>query len=238
MDSNNGNDRNNPVNNPLVAAFASEVEKMGNPAASAARRLRFGIYGNVDPRKELWAGIVYFMTQERRQPQWNGAYDRVAEWLADNEGRGLICVGTSGLGKTVVCQKVLPVLFSRHFGLEVLSVTANEMNARIDELLRYCQPNRIVIVDDVGTEPASVYGRHPFCELVDTAERRGTLLIVTTNLRTTARRLTQDCGQQGRVGDYDPLSPPSIEKRYGIPTLDRLRATTKVVRFTGESMRG
>ena len=51
------------------------------------------------------------------------------------------------------------------------------------------------------------------------------------------RRLTEDCGQQGRAGDYDPSSPPSIEKRYGIPTLDRLRATTRVARFTGESMR-
>lgn len=232
------NDNSNPENNPLVAAFASEVEKMGNPDATAtARRLRFGIYGNVDPRKELWAGIVYFMAQEKRQPQWLPDYDKVAAWLSDNEGRGLICVGTSGLGKTVICQKVLPVLFSRHFGLEVLSVTANEMNARIDELLRYCQPNHIIIVDDLGTEPASVYGRHPFCELVDTAERRGTLLIITTNLRTTARRLTEDCGQQGRAGDYDPSSPPSIEKRYGMPTLDRLRATTRVATFTGESMR-
>lgn len=213
----------NKETNPLVTAFADEVEKMGNPA-TAVRRLRFGIYGKVDPRKELWAGIVYFMAREKRQPQWIPAYEKVAAWLSDNEGRGLICVGQCGLGKTLICQKVLPVLFSRHFGLEVLSVTANEMNARIDELLKYCQPNHIIIIDDLGTEPASVFGRKPFCELVDTAERTGTLLVITTNLRTTRDTDT--------VRNY-----PSIETRYGIPTLDRLRATTRVAVFTGESMR-
>lgn len=235
------NNDKNPANNPLVTAFASEVEKMGIPdSATAARRLRFGIYGNVDPRKELWAGIVYFMGLEKRQPQWLPAYDKVARWLSDNEGRGLICVGPCGLGKTVICQKVLPVLFSRHFGLEVLSVTANEMNARIDELLKYCQPNHIIIVDDLGTEPAETVSfgnrRRPFCELVDTAERRGTLLIITTNLRTTTLRLKEDCSL-GRVGDPDPRGLESIESRYGVPTLDRLRATTRIVRFTGESLR-
>ena len=231
----------NQENNPLVTAFAAEVEKMGNAdAAAPARRLRFGIYGNVDPRKELWAGIVYFMAREKRTPQWLPAYDQVATWLADNKGRGLICVGSCGLGKTVICRKVLPVLFSRHFGLEVLSVTATEMNARIEELLRYCQPNHIIIIDDLGTEPPETVNfgnrRRPFCELVDTAERTGTLLIVTTNLRTTTLRLKQDC-KLGRAGERDPRGIPSIEERYGIPTLDRLRATTTVALFTGESMR-
>lgn len=228
-------------NNPLVSAFASEVEKMGRTdAAPAAKRLHIGIFGNVDPRKELWAGIVYYMGLEKRTPQWLPAYETVAEWLADNRSRGLICVGPCGLGKTVICQKVLPVLFSRHWGIEVLSVTANEMNARIDDLLRYCQPNHVIIIDDLGTEPAETVSfgnrRRPFCELVDTAERRGTLLIVTTNLRTTMLRLKEDC-RLGRAGERDPRGIPSIEERYGIPTLDRLRATTRVALFSGDSLR-
>lgn len=232
----------NSANNPLVSAFASEVERMGSgEATTVSKRLHFGIYGSVDPRKELWAGIVYYMGLEGRQPQWLPAYDQVATWLSDNKGRGLICVGTCGLGKTVICQKVLPVLFSRHFGMEVLSVTACEMNARIDELLQYCQRNRIVIIDDLGTEPAEVVNfgnrRKPFCELVDKAERNGTLLILTTNLRTTMMRLKEDCSL-GKAGDPDPRRRiSSIEERYGIPTLDRLRASTTVVLFTGQSLR-
>jgi DNA replication protein DnaC len=105
-----------------------------------------------------------------------------------------------------------------------MAVTATEMNQRIDELLKYCGHNRVIVIDDLGTEAASVYGRRPFPELVDAAERTGTLLVITTNLRT----------------NRDPdvrRNYPSIEARYGVPTLDRLRSLTKVAIFTGVSMR-
>lgn len=200
-------------------------------------RFHFRLSEIADPRQRLWGGIRYYMGE---QAQWLTPYEQVVKWLSDNDGRGLICVGTCGLGKTVICEKVLPVLFRYHFKKEVLSVTATDMNNRIDELLAYCQPGSVIIIDDLGTEPAETvfFGnrRRPFCELVDRAERNGTLLVITTNLRTTARRLKKDC-PSGRAGDLDPLSPPSIESRYGVPTLDRLRATTHVAVFTGESLR-
>ena len=224
--------------NPLVSAFAGEVERMGDPRVAADTPLpRFGIFGSVDPRKELWAGISFYMGKDAK---WIPAYETVATWLADNKARGLICVGTCGLGKSLICQKVLPVLFKRHFDLEALSVTAVDMARRIDELLQYCEKNHIIIIDDLGTEPVETvtYGnrRRPFCELVDTAGRTGTLLIISTNLRTNMQRLKADC-RQGRAGDPMPGRVPSIEERYGMPTLDRLRATTRVALFTGESMR-
>ena len=174
-----------------------------------------------DTRRELWAAICQYVKNE---PKWLPAYEKVAEWLGDNHGRGLICAGTCGLGKSVICVQALPYLFKRHFDIDVMTVTATEMNQRIDELLKYCGRDRVIVIDDLGTEAASVYGRHPFCELVDASERTGTLLIISTNIRT----------------DRDPdvrRNYPSIEKRYGIPTLDRLRATTRVALFTGESMR-
>ena len=174
-----------------------------------------------DTRRELWAAICQYVKNE---PKWLPAYEKVAEWLGDNHGRGLICAGTCGLGKSVICVQALPYLFKRHFDIDVMTVTATEMNQRIDELLKYCGRDRVIVIDDLGTEAASVYGRHPFCELVDASERTGTLLIITTNIRT----------------DRDPdvrRNYPSIEKRYGVPTLDRLRATTRVALFTGESMR-
>ncbi len=225
------------LKNPTVSAFGGEVEKMGAfYAAAGMKPVHFKI-NTVDPRAELWAGIRYYMGGDA---QWMSAYEEVAQWLADNKSRGLICVGTCGLGKSLICQKVLPVLLSRHFGLEVMSCTAIEMNQRIDELLMYCREKRIIVIDDLGTEPAETitYGnrRKPFCQLVDTAERNGTMLIISTNLRTTTLRLKNDC-QLGRAGEPDPRRIPSIEERYGVPTLDRLRATTKVVLFRGASMR-
>ena len=185
--------------------------------------LHFGI-DTCDPRRELWAAI----SQNVKNPRWLPCYEQVATWLADNQSRGLLCVGTCGLGKSVICCQTLPYLFRRHFDLETMVVTATEMNQRIDELLKYCGRNRIIVIDDLGTEAAETvnYGnrRRPFCELADAAERTGTLLIITTNLRT-----TRDTNQQRNY--------PSIETRYGVPTLDRLKAITKVAVFTGDSLR-
>ena len=174
-----------------------------------------------DPAQELWNAICKFVKNE---PKGLPAYREVATWLSDNNSRGLICVGTSSLGKSVICCQALPYLFKRHFDLDTKVVTATEMNQRIDELLQYCGQNRIIVIDDLGSEPVSVYGRRPFFELASKAETTGTLLIITTNLRTTKDTDTR-------------RNYPSIETRYGIPALERLKAITKVIVFKGESLR-
>ena len=77
--------------------------------------------------------------------------------------------------------------------------------------------NRPIVIDDLGTEHYYFeYGekRDLFAELVDQAEKDKRLMIITTNLTT-----------------------DQIKERYGIRTYDRLRALTKVVSLTGESMR-
>lgn len=169
-----------------------------------------------DARERIEKGLQHFLGDDAR---WLPAYDRVAEWLSDNKGRGLLCVGSSGLGKTLVCEHILPVILGR----QIRTVTAREMNSQIDELLR----ERCVIIDDLGKEAVEVknYGnvRRPFFELCDAAERNGILLIITTNLSTTTVN--------------DARYPASIEARYGKEVLSRLRATTRVVIFEGEDMR-
>lgn len=175
-----------------------------------------------DPRRELWNAIRQYV---KSNPRWIDDYGQVAAWLSDNQSRGMICVGSCGLGKSVICCQALPWIFRRHLGLDARVVSSTEMNQQIDDLLKYCGRDRIIIIDDLGQEAARVYGRRPFCELVNKAETSGTLLVITTNLRTSR--------DPDRHRNY-----PSIEDRYGIPTLDRLRAITKVVVFRGESMRG
>lgn len=186
-----------------------------------------------DARALLWRGLRHYIGE---QAKWIAPYEEVAKWCADNRGRGLLCVGSCGLGKTRICKDIIPALFRHEHGtrFQMLAVNATEMNPRIDELLKFCKPNRMIIVDDLGTEATEAWvgyrKRNPFCELVNAAEQNGTLLIITTNLTVLTMR-QQD-------GTPDPLrSFPSIEQRYGIPTIDRLRATTKVVVFSGESMR-
>ncbi len=218
--------------------FSAAVQRAGGEQEATAPT-RFHIqFPKSDPTKILWAGLRTILGTDTAK--WLPCYVDVARWLHDNQSRGLICVGPCGVGKTLICTRILPILFSQYFGVGCRLLTAVEMNAQIDTLLEYCQPGHIIIIDDLGTEAPEAFvkynRRHPFCELVDRAEHTGTLLIITTNLRTNMQRLSKD-GPHGHHGDPAPHRIPSIEERYGLRTLDRLRATTKVVVFKGESMR-
>ena len=87
------------------------------------------------------------------------------------------------------------------------------MNANLEEVKK----KHIIYIDDVGTENLSVkYGekRLAFAELADEAEKKGKLLILTTN-----------------------LTIDELREKYGERTIDRLRAITKTVLFSGISLR-
>ena len=198
---------------PSFSDVADYLQQFGYRPKVNNRRISI-----MDARKRMEDGLRYFLGEGKYK--WLPAYDRIADWLSDNKGRGLLCIGTSGLGKTLICQRILPVII----GSNIPSVTAQEMNTRIDELLK----ERCVIIDDLGKEDVEIrnYGnrRHPFFELCDAAEKNGNILIINTNLSTTPVR--------------DPRYPDSIQSRYGNEVLSRLRATTKAVLFEGEDMRG
>lgn len=145
--------------------------------------------------------------------QWLPEYDEVARWLAGNDGRGLLCMGNLGRGKTLVAARAVPVLLNHFRRLIVRVVGARELNASFDAIKRL----HIICVDDIGTESEQVrYGerRVPFAELVDDAEKKGKLLLLTTN-----------------------LTVDELAAKYGARTVDRLRAITRIVLFKGESMR-
>lgn len=167
-------------------------------------------------KERMLKGLQHFLGDDAK---WLPEYDEIVDWLSDNRGRGLLLIGTSGLGKSLICQKILPVLL----GEVVDVVNAREMGQVLDVLLQ----RRCVIIDNLGSEPVSEMvnyrKRRPFFELCDAAEQRGLLLIINTTLSTTRVR--------------NPLYPQSIQERYGNEVLDRLRATTRVVELRGKSMR-
>lgn len=164
-----------------------------------------------DARNNLWSGLCHLLGDNAK---WLPEYEKVAGWISDNKGKGLLCLGNCGRGKTIISQRIIPALFIHYLHKVVSVYTAQEMNKKADEIMgRY-----LVMLDDIGTENESVkYGekRTVFPEIVDNAERKGALLIITTNLR-----------------------PEELEKKYGYRTLDRLKETTRPVLFNGESMRG
>ena len=165
-------------------------------------------------RETLEAAMRYFIGQEGREAVWLPEYDKVAAWLSGNQGRGLFLFGNCGRGKSVLCRHALPAILLECCRKVVSVFDMQDMNRDIDLVLS----KHILALDDIGTEQMSVrYGdrRMAFCEIADEAEKKGKLLMLTTNLT-----LNQ------------------IAEKYGERTMDRLVSVTKRIQFTGESLRG
>ena len=157
----------------------------------------------------LWRGLNFFTGKA----EWLPEYEEIALWLENNNGRGLLCYGNCGRGKSLICWKIIPLLINHYCRKIVVCYDAQQMNADIDAV----KSKHIIYIDDIGTENLSVkFGekRLAFCEIVDEAEKKGKLLILTTN-----------------------LSLDEISQKYGERTMDRLVAITTRVKFKGESLR-
>ena len=178
--------------------------------------------------------------------QWLPEYDEVADWLSDNQGKGLMCIGDCGRGKTVITRDILSVLFAKTIRVRFHDGTtghpvynyflAKELKSRWAEVER-C---KIICVDDVGTEAiAKVYGEthNYFSELVDLCNDRDKLLICSTNL-------SQEQLFGGVVDEPDDPSRPDgpthrvvYPQRYDQRILSRLTGNTVRVWFEGEDLR-
>ena len=165
--------------------------------------------------KRLRGGLQYVVNMKSGcNAEWNEHnYRPIVDWMTDNKGKGLLMFGGCGLGKSVIGMYILPLLIKDVHKKVVNIFSAQELNKKIDEILKL----HIIYIDDIGTEDnLNSYGnkRMPFAELCDAAEKKGKLLILTTN-----------------------LSIDDLTQRYGDRVVDRLIATTKAVPFTGDSLR-
>lgn len=165
--------------------------------------------------KRLRGGLQYVVNMKSGcNAEWNEHnYRPIVDWMTDNKGKGLLMFGGIGLGKSVIGMYILPLLIKDVHKKVVNIFSAQELNKKIDEILKL----HIIYIDDIGTEDnLNSYGnkRMPFAELCDDAEKKGKLLILTTN-----------------------LSIDELTERYGDRVVDRLIATTKAVPFTGDSLR-
>lgn len=159
----------------------------------------------------------YFMSEflKRRNEKYVKlpSYEKITKWLSDNEGRGLYLHGMCGIGKSFIGRYVIPSILHTYCRLNVKCMSMTEANRDIDKALGY----KLLSLDDLGTEgDSNVYGnkRHAFDEIIDSAERDGKLLIVTTN-----------------------LTPEEVTSRYGERVMDRIKSTTCRVLMKGKSFR-
>ena len=171
-----------------------------------------------DAEQRLRGGLDYFVNVfsrgEVQKSEWNEKnYRPIVDWMTDNKGRGLLMVGSCGLGKSLIGKYILPYLIRDACRKVVNVFNAQELNSKPDEIIGY----HIIYIDDIGTENVSnIYGnkRIPFMELCNATEQKGKLLMCSTN-----------------------LTIEELKEKYGDRTVDRLKSTTKVVPFIGESLR-
>lgn len=162
--------------------------------------------------QRLRGGLNYFTQGKAEWSEKN--YRPIVDWMEDNKGKGLLLAGGCGLGKSLIGMRILPLLINDTCKKIVNIYKAQDLNVKPDDVIS----KHIIYIDDIGTEGVSnIYGnkRVPFCELCDAVEQQGKLLMCSTN-----------------------LTVDELAEKYGVRTVDRLRATTKYVPLTGESLRG
>ena len=182
--------------------FGTSVPKIENLAVRNAK-------------EQLRDGIAYILKKKNaKEPlKWISAYDVISDWLTCNYGRGLFMHGDCGLGKSLIGMYVIPAIYYAQLGKVVTVASVTDMNAKPDDMLK----KRFISIDDIGTEDESVvYGnrRLVFPEIIDNAEKKGNIVIISTN-----------------------LNKAQLIEKYGNRTLERIISTTKRVEFKGESLR-
>lgn len=175
---------------------------------SAGLKLQFQLPNALETLK---AAMQYFVGESLT---WLPEYDKVAEWLTDNQGKGLLLYGNNGVGKTVLCQKAIPAIFLKYHRKIITHYDYNDLNTKADEILA----KRLLAIDDFGCEEQGViYGnkRWVLPEVMDQAEKRNNLILLTSNLK----------GEQ-------------IANKYGARTFDRMLSTTVRIEIKHKSFRG
>lgn len=163
-------------------------------------------------RQRLYNALRYMLAQQGEKPQWLPEYELVADWLSDNKGKGLLLAGNCGRGKTLIATRVLPLFFAERNLFYAIYNSYDIKNRQRDVF-----NSHILCIDDLGVECESVsYGerRDLFIELIDSVEKKGKLLVCTTNLQ-----------------------QEHIEQRYGTRTIDRFFSCCTIVNFNGKSLR-
>lgn len=146
---------------------------------------------------------------------WLPEYDKISEWLSNNHKKGLLIIGPPGVGKTVITMKVIPMILHIYYKRILSCFQSTELVNRkaYDDVIRY----RNIVIDDVGIEGVYNDFGNPhmvFSEVVDNIEKRGLLLIASSN-----------------------FTIEEIKTKYGLRTFDRLRAHMDLVVIKHVSLR-
>ncbi len=193
--------------------ISSAIKVLQESGVSTVRNPQTYSFGTKTECRELLKKVLWETDKTIRNLAWLPEYERVVEWMHNNQGKGLCLRGDCGRGKSSILLGVIPVIFLMKYNKVVRVTQAEDLPQEYAQLLK----KKILAVDDLGTEPMlNDYGEKSevFNRLINLAEKELRLLFVTTNL-----------------GRDDILT------RYGNRTWERLNRLCYVINFKGDSMR-
>ena len=159
----------------------------------------------------------YFKRYQESQGEpfeWLPEYAKVGLWLEDNNGKGLLLAGNCGRGKTIIGTILIPFIFHK-FHRKIINVYDYK---NVCDLYEEARTKKLIVIDELGKEPEvrNLYGNivSPAEELIDNAEKKNNIIILTTN-----------------------LGKELLTKRYGTRIVDRMGSLTTSIVFKGESKR-
>ena len=106
-----------------------QLQTEGNPVPCA--RFRFRI---PDARTELKNALVTVLSAMGERLVWLPEYDKVAAWLSDNNGKGLLLFGNCGRGKSLITRYAIPMLLRKFANRIVTDVDCGAQDVCIEEV--------------------------------------------------------------------------------------------------------
>ncbi len=169
----------------------------------------------IDLDRQHMVSTMFTLMQRKLGPdaaRWETWMWKVADWLIDNHGRGLLLYGLPGTGKTFMAEVIIKTILEHEHSFNLNLVTRNMLN----DMGKPIETWGNKVLDDVGHEaPMSKFGdAYRFDRIIEEATRRRQLLIITTN-----------------------LYPRNLRHHYGLRTYDRLKLL-KGIHCDGGSKRG
>ncbi len=190
-----------------------ENMKQHNQAFKVRETLKFS-FGTFEECKKLLHDALKLI-DKTAEIIWLPEYDQVADWMSNNQGKGLLLSGDCGRGKSNIVMFAMPLLFLHHFRKIAEPIHVQQLPDRLKQ--KSFMKRWSYTVDEVGAEPeTSDYGvkYFPFMNLINEAEINLKVCLFSTNLN----------------------SMQMLEK-YDNRTLDRLIRLCRVVKFEGDSLR-
>ena len=147
-----------------------------------------------------------FEADDGKNPRISAACERFADTFDHGDPRGLLLYGDVGSGKTFMAAAIANRLIDRGFSVlqtdigTVATIMESSFDGRARNLDRILGHD-LLVIDDIGAQRSTEYMMQHVYSVVDGCYRRGTPMVVTTNLDPERIAQLRGDGPWGRVLD-------------------------------------